>query len=175
MRMRRQHLLAFVVVGVCAVAVASCGSSADQPTGASSSRAQLTLSECMRTHGVPAFPDPSGGNINIAGTGINPSSPAFEAAQVACKKLWASSLPTMMPASEQQKQHLFAISQCMRRGGVSGFPDPTTGVAAPTNSQGYSIDIAIGSGSGAIELLVPHTINTNSPAFEQAAKACHLS
>jgi hypothetical protein len=64
----------------------------------------------------------------------------------------------------------------MRSHGVSGFPDPTTGVAAaPTNSQGYSIDIAIGSGSGAIQLLVPNTINANSPAFKPAARACHLS
>lgn len=44
---------------------------------------------CIRSHGVPNFPDPKnkGGalEIDFTGTGINPQSPAFQKAQQACK------------------------------------------------------------------------------------------
>lgn len=53
----------------------------------------LRFSECMRTHGVPNFPDPQfpkGGGATLgapapgAGSAIDRSSPAFERAQNAC-------------------------------------------------------------------------------------------
>ncbi|HEX4114525.1 MAG TPA: hypothetical protein VHY18_01465 [Solirubrobacteraceae bacterium] len=57
----------------------------------------LQFSQCMRTHGVPSFPDPefsgSGGvGIRIGGgkggpTRIDPSSPQFQAAQKACQSI----------------------------------------------------------------------------------------
>ena len=47
---------------------------------------QLRQAECMRTHGVPNWPDPlPGGGYNIPST-INPQSPAFQRAQNACEK-----------------------------------------------------------------------------------------
>jgi len=56
----------------------------------------LKFSECMRHHGVPNFPDPNfsagGGRVTLKvgkASGINPSSPQFQAAQKACQ----SSLP----------------------------------------------------------------------------------
>jgi hypothetical protein len=72
-----------------------------EPNGGTPSAAQtakataqaLAMSRCMRSHGVPNFPDPkvqtgpSGGvafGINFSGTGINPNSPAFQAAQKDC-------------------------------------------------------------------------------------------
>jgi hypothetical protein len=51
-------------------------------------QAALKFSQCMRTHGVPNFPDPifaANGMIGIGiGKGNNPSSPAFQQAQKAC-------------------------------------------------------------------------------------------
>jgi hypothetical protein len=51
----------------------------------------LAMARCMRSHGVPNFPDPQfqsgpggGFGIRIGGAGINPNSPAFQAAQKAC-------------------------------------------------------------------------------------------
>jgi hypothetical protein len=50
----------------------------------------LAFSACMRSHGVPKFPDPrflSGGKVAIsigASSGIDPQSPQFQAAQKAC-------------------------------------------------------------------------------------------
>jgi hypothetical protein len=57
----------------------------------------LKFAECMRSHGVPNFPDPQiqsgpGGGIGVRiggpGSGINPRSPAFQSAQKACGKLF---------------------------------------------------------------------------------------
>jgi hypothetical protein len=45
----------------------------------------LRFSQCMRSHGVPNFPDPdSQGDFNFAGTGINPDSPVVLAAGRTC-------------------------------------------------------------------------------------------
>jgi hypothetical protein len=58
------------------------------PVSAAQKAAALTFSQCMRTHGVPAFPDPrfpAGGGIAL-GIGIrnDPNSPAFQHAQQVC-------------------------------------------------------------------------------------------
>jgi hypothetical protein len=51
----------------------------------------LKFSQCMRSHGVPKFPDPkfqpNGGTLIKMGKGVNPNSPQFKAAQKACQKL----------------------------------------------------------------------------------------
>jgi hypothetical protein len=49
----------------------------------------LAFSRCMRSHGVPNFPDPqfSGGGVRIGGAGINPNAPGFKRAQQACRAL----------------------------------------------------------------------------------------
>jgi hypothetical protein len=52
----------------------------------------LKFSACMRAHGLPKFPDPtiSGGGMRLRldrNSGIDPSSPIFQAAQKACQKL----------------------------------------------------------------------------------------
>jgi hypothetical protein len=64
------------------------------PALTASQRAQaLRFSQCMRTHGVPNFPDPSfnGGGIGLQG--IDPNSPAFQAAQSACGSLFGKAGP----------------------------------------------------------------------------------
>jgi hypothetical protein len=49
----------------------------------------LKAAACIRSHGVPNFPDPtfSGGGVHIAHQGLNESSPAFKAAVHACESL----------------------------------------------------------------------------------------
>jgi hypothetical protein len=48
------------------------------------------FSRCMRTHGVPGFPDPNGqGQLNLdALNGIDPSSPLVQTAYEACRSLF---------------------------------------------------------------------------------------
>lgn len=170
-RRRRHFLFATLAAASCVVAVAACGSSVRALSASSIARSELRVSECMRSHGVSDFPDPGpGGGFNLNGTGINPFSPAFEAAQEICNKLLPGGGPPQQ-ASEQQKDRLVAIAQCMRSHGVPGFPDPTT--KSPTSLQSlredYSIAEVIASN---LFLLVPKTINVHAPAFKQAAKAC---
>jgi hypothetical protein len=50
----------------------------------------LEFSQCMRSHGVPNFPDPitgpTGGQaINLTGLGIDQNSPTYQAANQACQ------------------------------------------------------------------------------------------
>jgi hypothetical protein len=58
--------------------------------------AGLKFAQCMRSHGLPSFPDPNpasiiwesgGGPIFPSGNGINPNSPQFTSARNACKSL----------------------------------------------------------------------------------------
>jgi len=69
-----------------------------QPTPAEQTKAMaqaLRFSQCMRSHGITAFPDPqsvAGGGIRIAiragqGSNLNPTNPQFQAAQKACQSL----------------------------------------------------------------------------------------
>ena len=48
--------------------------------------AAIASAQCMRTHGVPNFPDPtfSGGQLNANIGGVNPESPAFKHAAAVC-------------------------------------------------------------------------------------------
>jgi hypothetical protein len=60
-----------------------------QAAQAEAARAMLAFASCMRSHGVPAFPDPtSRGLIPFVGlNGIDPSSPLVLAAFKTCEPL----------------------------------------------------------------------------------------
>ena len=169
---RRRRWFATAIIG-CTLAISACGTSGSKSSHSASGRTSFfAFSECMRSHGVPNFPDPSaGGGIKIPqGSNINALSPSFKAAQAQCHKRLPGGGPPQ-GISEQQKELMVRTSQCMRAHGVSGFPDPTT--TPPTNPQDYSIVEGLGGPiSGRLFLLVPKTIDVNSPAFKRAAKAC---
>jgi len=117
------------------------------------------FSACMRAHGVRNFPDPgSQGAINIGpSSGIDPSSPTFQAAQSACRKLLPNGgQPSPQQVAKMQHQAL-AFSACMRSHGLPDFPDPTF--------TGNRIRMAIRGGPGS-------DLNPQSPAFQAAQKAC---
>jgi hypothetical protein len=157
----------------CAMAIAACGSSGHSvgaaSGGSSLSNAERKVSECMRSHGVPNFPDPSGGGggFNLDGTGINPQSPAFQSAQQTCFKLLPGGGPGAQHPTAQAMAQARQVSECMRRHGVSGFPDPTLKLPSIANRA----DSTVEDRDGAV-LAVPSTINPSSPAFKQAATAC---
>jgi hypothetical protein len=64
----------------------------------------LKYAQCMRSHGVPKFPDPKAGGAFSLGTkaGVDPNTPQFKAAQQTCQKLVPGSpivaAPTAPPA-----------------------------------------------------------------------------
>ncbi len=159
-----------VAIFGCGLAITACGTSAGKSSkSGSAGTGFLAFSECMRSHGVPNFPDPGArGAVNLP-QGSNPFSPSFKAAQAQCRNLLPGGGPPS-GVSEQQKERMLRTSQCIRGHAVTGFPDPTT--TPPTNPQNYSLVEGIGGPSGGLFLLVPKTIDVNSPAFTQAAKAC---
>lgn len=83
----------------------------------------LKFSECMRSHGVANFPDPtSSGGIEInSNSGINPGSPEFQAAQKVCQK-YLGPRPTATQQAQAERRAL-AFGACMRAHGVPNFPD----------------------------------------------------
>jgi len=115
----------------------------------------LKYSQCMRAHGVPKFPDPGpNGQLRIAagpGTGIDPQSPTFKAAQQACK-----SLEPTPPEADRKKMYdsLLKFAQCMRQHGIAKFPDPNPdGGLRINSSKGDQLD-------------------PNGALFKKAQKAC---
>jgi hypothetical protein len=116
----------------------------------------------MRAHGVPNFPDP-GASREIQIT-VSPASPS---AQTSCQHLMPGGGPGSGPPSAQAHAHLLQISECMRRHGISSFPDPRAG-SPPGNLAGYSLIL----GTGGYLLAIPSSINPASPVFKQAATAC---
>ena len=72
---------------------------------------------------------------------------------------------TMHPTA-QTMAHWRAVAECMRRHGVSEFPNPMTSVPKNLGVIGNVTDR-----DGAI-LLMPYTLNQQSPAFIRAATAC---
>ena len=65
------------------------GPTANRRSPRRSSTQYLKAAACIRSHGVPNFPDPtfSGGGVHIEHQGLNESSPAFKAAVQACESL----------------------------------------------------------------------------------------
>jgi hypothetical protein len=159
-RQRLAIALAAVSVGL---AIAACGS-AGKPSSSSGTAATsgpshyaafLKFSTCMRAHGVPDFPDPSpngGLRINSA-SGIDPQSPAFQSAQHSCRKLLPGGGPPRT-VPEAHRKAAIANAQCIRTHGVPNFPDPT-----------------FPAGGGIAESIGPG-VNPQSPAFQNAQKAC---
>jgi hypothetical protein len=67
------------------------GGKVDPAAQAKAIQAALRFSKCMRSHGITNFPDPqvSGNSIGLRfrrGSGFDPQSPQFRAAQRACQK-----------------------------------------------------------------------------------------
>ena len=162
-----------VVAVSCGLAIAGCGFTGNSNEAASSGGPPspavtsdfLKFSRCMRSHGVPNFPDPpaSGGGIHISpGSGLDPASPAFQSAQTGCKKLLPGGGPKGPPPapSASETRAALAWAQCIRSHGVPNFPDPST-----TANFGLSV------GGGVVFPIGP-TFSPQSPAFKQAQAAC---
>jgi hypothetical protein len=173
-----RHGLAIAVAAVTsAVASAACGSldPSHRSSGGTARGALFTAAlnyfKCMRTHGVPNYPDPkvTGNRVQLGASGINPQSPAFQSARQSCLHLLPGGGPGSAHPSAQDKAQMLHLSQCMRQHGVTGFPDPT--LTPPPNPAGYSAVID----RNGVVIAIPNSIDTSSPAFKQAATACNFN
>jgi hypothetical protein len=159
------HLSPALAAVGCALVLVACGGAGSKPAVAASNP-ELAISQCMRAHGVPNFPDPtkgpggvgmsinsSPGSSTLTVEGIPFSGPAFQAAEKTCKLFGGGTSPP--PISESEKIALFHFSQCMRAHGVPDYPDPVF-------PAGGGIERPSGPG-----------ISKESPAVRQAAAVCH--
>ena len=120
------------------------------------SGAHLTqLAGCMRSHGVPNFPDPNAQGV-ISGSNLDPDSPQFARAMQICQKDMPKGGAQSPAQQAQMRQQTLAFSACMRKHGVPSYPDPEFA------SDG-KVTIKITAGSG---------IDPSSPQFQAAQKAC---
>ena len=165
---------ALAAAAAVAVLATACGGSAPSSASAPTYAQELALVGCMRSHGVPNFPDPnaSGGytltsNGSIEGAGrssIDIDSSQAQAAYGDCRHLLPGgpsiSQLQQMEQQEQQEQAkalpgFLKWEQCVRSHGVPNF---NLGLGGQSPAPGNS---------GAV--------NPNSPQFQAALTACqHL-
>ena len=115
----------------------------------------LAHAECMRSHGLPDFPDPGPIQIDVkAHPDLDPNSPQFGAAQKACQSLEPVGAAGN-GVSSQARAAALAYSACMRSHGFPKLPDPVF------DSRGEHVAI--------------NGIDTDSAQFQNADKACQTS
>jgi hypothetical protein len=149
MNQTRSAVVIIAAIGM-AVLMAACGGSPSSGSrgagGSTSSPSAVGYSACMRSHGVPNFPDPDSSGQLPKGDAqqFGVSSSQYQAAQLACRHL----LPAGGSLQEQEhqcmqnsdcplalvQQMLTAdrlLARCMRSHGVPNFPDPSADSDGP--------------------------------------------
>jgi len=166
---RRPLILASIVaVGAFALLASGCGGS-DSPgvanvastTTAATTTPQtgpVAFARCMRSHGVPRFPDPNpngefdGIKVKQAGGSVS----QVRAAQSECDYLLPNGIVPLGPrytiTRADQVDYLKGAA-CMRRHGFPNFPDPTF--------QNHNVQFSI-----------PSTIEQDASQFKSAAATC---
>ena len=99
--------------------------------GQSANAQLLAFSQCMRSHGVPDFPDPQPGASNAKFSGaqqLGVSSSRYQTAVNACQHLLPAGVDDQFPPAEVQQLliGMREFSQCVRSHGVPNWPDPAT-------------------------------------------------
>lgn len=108
----------------------SATGSGGSTAGASITSQTLAYSRCMRSHGVPTFPDPDSNGLPktqvVTARKADPS--RFDSANTACRHLLPSGSGNgETPAQIAQDWTAFRqFARCMRSHGVPNWPDPTS-------------------------------------------------
>jgi hypothetical protein len=168
------RLKLFASICLCAAGIAACGGSSNSSSSTTAAasgatgptaaqiQARVNLAKCLRGHGIDV-PDVvgSGGPAAraalqqlVAQYGLNA---LVQKAQSYCKENLVTAFPVFSLSAAQlaqRRQQALKFVECLRAHGVSGIPDPSgTGIAA---GLGRALS----------------TIDTNSPVFQSAQKAC---
>jgi hypothetical protein len=89
----------------------------------------LAYARCMRSHGVPNWPDPIAHSNGVlpkrSPQQIGVSSSALHAAETGCGHLLPNGGGPTPAALQQSWTDFLKFAQCMRRHGVTNWPDPT--------------------------------------------------
>jgi hypothetical protein len=166
-RLRRAGLLA-AAAGV-ALLAAACGGGRPAAApgahpGGHTAQQVDAFALCMRDHGVAGFyvsrwtsaSDYNGAGLWLGGwysTPVNPGSPVLQSALNACSHLLGRGGNPAASSAELRGE--VKAAACMRAHGYPDYPDPT-------DQDG-----------GIVEPTLPASIDTSSPQFQSALKACH--
>jgi hypothetical protein len=119
-------------------------------------QAAVRFADCMRTHGISDFPDPSTEPRQYKNA-FETKSPAFRSALMSCQHLLPGggvqhSQPDVR--TQAQKAAILAFARCLRSHGFPNFPDPTP------------------AGNVTHEMLASAGIDLLQPAVVRAGDAC---
>jgi hypothetical protein len=125
----------------------STSASGSSSNGSSQSGA-VAFAQCVRSNGVPDFPDPnSNGQFLISGSDQNNAN--FQSAVQTCQHLLPGGSATNGGSGSNSSAEL-AFAHCMQTHGVPSFPDPSSNGA----------------------LGIPAGVNANSPQFQKSFQEC---
>jgi hypothetical protein len=151
-----------VLAAACGGSPSSTGPGGSPDAGGPAHTPLVAFSHCVRSHGVPNFPDPLPNQVSVkfpSAPQLRVSSSQLQAAENACRHL----LPNggSGPDQAQMQQELSGLrrfSECLRAHGMPNWPDPTAGSEGPS-----------------FNLLNYHGIGFGSPQGQAARRACqHL-
>lgn len=121
----------WLLTAVLVMVLAACGQGAGTGNATSSPSTDprdtaLLYAQCMRTNGVPDFPDPDANgrfSLGHGEGGVDQDDPTFRATAEKCRAL--------APGGEHEQfgdpafvEQMREFSQCMRDNGLPDFPDP---------------------------------------------------
>jgi hypothetical protein len=154
---RRGRVIATLAVAAGLLA-AGCGGGDGSPgaSGSSGHQSDVAFAHCMRSHGVPGWPDPLPGG-GFPRTGSGNSGPQAKSAMKTCQHLLPAK-PVLSAAQQARKlaQEL-KEAKCLRTHGFPDFPDPNV------------------RNSSAGPFSFPRGFDPGSPQAQAAGRACHLS
>ena len=158
--MNRNSVIAAVVL---VLLTAACAGSGSHPSSdargsggtRSTSARLLAYSNCMRSHGVPNYPDPdSSGQIpQTQLKNLRVSVSVVRAANSHCDHLIPAQPGINEPFSAQQQHEYLRAAACMRAHALPNFPNPTF-----SGNQ--------------VQFPIPPGIDTNAPQFRRARQVC---
>jgi hypothetical protein len=130
------------------------GSSSNISAASAEQTGELAFARCMRSHGVPGYPDPtSSGLVKESLQQLGVSSSRFQSASRGCNHLLPNGGSGPSAAQVQQVRALaLEFSRCVRSHGLPNFPDPASDGRIPDPAT-------VG-------------INQGSPKFEAANQSC---
>jgi hypothetical protein len=153
--------LAVLAAVLLAAGCASSSTSTVSGSGTSTYTQEVTFAQCIRSHGVPGFPNPdAAGKFSINATMLDSS--RTQAAYGTCRHLLPNGGPNLSQIEQEQQQkqaqqlpELLKWQQCVRS---HGEPDFSLGLGSQSPAPGNKA-----------------SVDPNTPQFQAALNACqHL-
>jgi hypothetical protein len=120
--------IALALLSACSSASpSSTGSGGSSNAAGSADSKALAYARCVRSHGVPDFPDPnSAGEFNKTSLArLAASNSQYQTASNACAHLLPSGSGPTAAELRQEWNGMASFARCMRSHGVPNWPDPT--------------------------------------------------